>query len=416
MLSSRPSTHRMAETRPGLGGGRKRSRTEVEHHRDESPSPLANSKYVLAGGMDTPTIKAARLASFSDHEYGDMAYRRSLGNGGSNLKPSASDLYSEMDASGYFPADGYGRDANGRGRAWQGPGGDGWSRAAIQAVGGVVGKVWEFCKNGGAVFRGFQAGGGKGYALDHKEPTSPYPTEHSKYLQDEKNATWGGIDRESTPLPGRFPEEDFVETYSDLSRPQIDVPPAKRRQVSRNNTQDELTKNWVVVQPTTPTITPSKPRSRPTSRFSQPTASSASRRSTTTAARPASRAGSTLTAPQRPKISRASTVSLMGSPALISNHGASFASPRASPNSKIPRPSPSKSSSAKIPESSASKEAIRWAAVKRKEERDADESIRRLDAQLKAMIREGKEALGTKVEVEMEDDVDLSDGARKWAI
>jgi len=53
--------------------------------------------------------------------------------------------------------------------------------------------------------------------------------------------------------------------------------------------------------------------------------------------------------------------------------------------------------------------------MKRKEEREADESIRRLDAQLKAMIREGKEALGTKIEVEMDDDDDFNSGTRKWA-
>ena len=68
-------------------------------------------------------------------------------------------------------------------------------------------------------------------------------------------------------------------------------------------------------------------------------------------------------------------------------------------------------------ESPAAKEAKRWAAVKRKEEREADESIRRLDAQLKAMIREGKEALGTKIEVEIEDDPGFRKGVgehKKW--
>ena len=71
------------------------------------------------------------------------------------------------------------------------------------------------------------------------------------------------------------------------------------------------------------------------------------------------------------------------------------------------------------PESPAAKEAAKWAAVKRKEEREADVTIRRLDAQLKAMIREGKEALGTKVEVEMDGNLDFDfkpSGSRKWAI
>jgi hypothetical protein len=432
------STTTTPASRPGLVGGRKRSRTEVEtpHAAQDdwpstmvdsaeavgaeicpgSPSPFVNSRYVLAGGMDTPSIKAARLASVEGTGYGDMSYRRSLGNGGPNLRPSESDLYSEMDASGYFPTDGYGRDANGRGRGWHSPRADGWSKFAFQAVGGVVGKVWDFCRNGGAVFRGFQAGGGRGYAMDHREPTTPHPVEHEEYWQDEKSSTWGAIDRESTPLPGRFPEEDLIENYLDLPIPELNSPPAKRRQVSRNNTQDDLTKNWVVVQPSTPTVAPLNAHTRPPSRFGQPTASSASRRSNVASARSASRAGGSFAPPQRPKISRASTVSLKGSPAVLANRGASFASPRASPNSRIPRPGHSRNSPDKVPDSPTAREAKRWAALKKKEERHADESIDRLDAQLRAMIKEGKEALGTKIEVEMEDDVDLSDGSRKWAI
>ena len=53
----------------------------------------------------------------------------------------------------------------------------------------------------------------------------------------------------------------------------------------------------------------------------------------------------------------------------------------------------------------------------RKDEREADKSLRRLDAQLKAMIREGKEALGTKVEVDIEDDTSGYGGkSKKWAV
>lgn len=48
-------------------------------------------------------------------------------------------------------------------------------------------------------------------------------------------------------------------------------------------------------------------------------------------------------------------------------------------------------------------------AERKREERQADASIRRLNEQLKAMIKEGKEALGTKVEVLDELDVDMED-------
>jgi multidrug efflux pump subunit AcrB len=49
-------------------------------------------------------------------------------------------------------------------------------------------------------------------------------------------------------------------------------------------------------------------------------------------------------------------------------------------------------------------EAQRWAARKKKEDKEADESIRRFNARLKALIREGKEALGTTVSVHDENE------------
>lgn len=45
----------------------------------------------------------------------------------------------------------------------------------------------------------------------------------------------------------------------------------------------------------------------------------------------------------------------------------------------------------------------RWSAKKAREERQADASMRKLNQQLKAMIREGKEALATKFEVSVDD-------------
>jgi len=62
-------------------------------------------------------------------------------------------------------------------------------------------------------------------------------------------------------------------------------------------------------------------------------------------------------------------------------------------------------------DSPAAREALKWKERKMREEREADESLRRLDRQLKAMIREGKEALGTKVEVDFEGG---GGGSKKW--
>ena len=59
---------------------------------------------------------------------------------------------------------------------------------------------------------------------------------------------------------------------------------------------------------------------------------------------------------------------------------------------------------------SLSPEAKQYAAKVRKREVEDDASIKRLNRQLKAMIREGKEALGTKFDVDDEMDGVVDEG------
>lgn len=384
-----------------------------------SPKPFVNTRYQLAGGMDTPSLAAHQATE--QNQYGDVGYRKSLAD---TQRPSRRDLFGEQGDQGDY----FGRECNGRGRYQDdSPRGDGWSKTAIHVAGAVVGKAWEFCKTSAAVFRGFQAGGGQRYQINPSENFQAV----DQSMWEEKDEFRG--DRESTPLPGQYPIEEleYIPDYMDRPTPDhTPARPAKRRQISANqesavNANEELAKNWVVVPTSSPTKAPIQPRLL---RFSQPTASSASRRSVAnTFNRPASRAGfGTPVSARRPGLStQTSRISHAGSPALNPGRGASYASPRSPANSasKIPRAtgSPLRNMNAPLQESPAAKEAKRWANLKRKEEREADESIRRLDAQLKAMIREGKEALGTKIEVDIEDDLDLNTtrgrpgNSRKWA-
>ncbi|KAE8442320.1 hypothetical protein EG329_003453 [Mollisiaceae sp. DMI_Dod_QoI] len=397
-----------------------------------SPRPFVNTKYQLAGGMDTPSLAAAQ--ALDANEYGDIGYRKSLGD---TDRPTMSN----SEGASYFPDEPAWHERNGRGRLSQGyngsPRGEGWSKTALQVANVVVGKVWEFCKNSSAVFKGFQAGGGTPYRISHLEADAQFDAVEQSSVWEEKSG-----DRESTPLPGQYPIEEleYIPDYMDRATPERTPPrPTKRRQISANYTlaqnKDELTKNWVVVPPVAaPAVsTPTRPQMKGPSRYSMPTASSASRRAiaNTTIHRPASRAGFGGSAARRPALtSQASRVSHAGSPALNTTRGASYASPRSPQHSasKIPRRTGSPlnghvrnggGSINSTVDSPAAKEAKKWAALKRKEEREADESIRRLDAQLKAMIREGKEALGTKIEVEIDDGLDLDSrlgNSRKWAV
>lgn len=401
--------------------GKKRSRADSYRERSVdsdvpvadpgSPTPFVNTRYALAGGMDTPSLKAAERYEASESVYSDIGYRREL----SSDKSKA--LFGEESSYQSFPfqldAESSDRESNDRSRASvreENHEGGPWTKTAFGVVGEVVGKVWEFCKT--SAFRGFHAGSGDKYTVKNTSAThfTIDVGERDSFWESEKTTTSWGLERDSTPLPGRFPEDEFIPDY--LERPaQENTPPraSKRRQVGRGD-DDELAKNWVVVPPTTP---PSRPQPRAPARYSMPTASSASRRpALTKSASRASPAGMGARRSLQPRGSHA------GSPALQSTHGASFASPRSPGPSRIPRASPMRAAGAGSPnkvDSPAAREAQRWAALKKKEEREADQSISRLEAQLKAMIREGKEALGTRIEVEIDDDMGTAP-ARKWAI
>ena len=60
----------------------------------------------------------------------------------------------------------------------------------------------------------------------------------------------------------------------------------------------------------------------------------------------------------------------------------------------------------KVRQSPVSVETQRYVAQMRRMEREEDASLRRLNRQLQTMIKEGKQALGTQVEI---DDLDMGD-------
>lgn len=377
-----------------------------------SPLPFVNTRYQIKGGLDTPS--AAQAAAGEESEYSDIGYRKRLSGTTQEHKPS------------YFPSPPAAQltDANGRPRmAVNSPPRDTFGKA-LGVVGGVVSKVWDFCTAG--AFRGFYAGGGKSYTVSsdpNSNPSQDIPSIEDSFWQGEgrEGSTFRG--RESTPVPGTFPEDDFT---SEHQYPSFNVrdstPPraAKRRQTGIDPNSDDLARNWVMVSGTRTSTTTNMARrtpistSRPAARYSMPTASSANRKPiASTATRPASRASATA-ALRRPALvnTRQSSVSHAGSPGLNSARPASFASPRSPGGSKFSTSArlstPTRNghvatSGAEAAPSPLSIEAQKWAEQRRKEDAESDESMRRFNARLKAMIREGKEALGTTVDVEAED-------------
>lgn len=319
-----------------------------------SPPPLANVKYTIAGGLDTPTQTAESYFG-RDYNDADLGVTRRWKDLSVTTKPTTQPVEAPVVLGGDRNGQGRYQDSQSETRTQS------WGNFVFTIVGGVAGKMWEFCKVG--TFTGFYAGGGEGYHVNDSEKA-----------QVRRRSTWEDVDdtrvpdpfdRSATPVPGQYPEDDEIEWPS--SRP------AKRQHTDSG-------KGWVMVPEGLDYSTPA-PR--------QPS------RRTTTAGTP--------TAARPPLVSRRSLV-----PVSRRVSGVSHA---ASPAVQRPAMASHKRSTSDITPVNTtplSPEAQRYIVEKRREERQADASIRRLNDQLKAMIKEGREALGTKIDivddVQMEED------------
>ncbi|KAL2193639.1 hypothetical protein P885DRAFT_72028 [Corynascus similis CBS 632.67] len=386
-------------------------------------------RYTLAGQISTIPAeppKGAENGQLEDSVYSDVDYRRALGPKTIPATQSPSEQASPSVAA-------------------NAPGLGTWSLFSLQTIGDMVGKVWEFCKKG--AFRGFQAGGGQKYSENGATVTE---TMGDPWVP-ERDATFHPVDE--SPMEQYAPsyspqgaQSPLSPAYHDLSTLEsTPLPAAKRRQVSANN--DEL-RNWVVVD---------EPRNQPPRQFAaevraaaarpsglarprtgyySQTSVSSHRRITTPSARFTGGPAFSVQSASRPSL----RISHAGSPNLTPREAASFASPRSSPissmtPSRIPLGSHRrKHSSASVSSISAAAtttatshsrrqsivpkrpsdieaisprldaEARQLAQRKLAAERDTDARVDAFNAQLLSMIRQGREALGTKVEVEMEMD------------
>ncbi|KAI9751037.1 MAG: hypothetical protein M1835_001279 [Candelina submexicana] len=341
-----------------------------------SPASFVNTRYLLAGGLDTPTIAASAEYEKEDSRLTPLGagYRRQWSGSGSKHAH-------ELQGDSYFPTtpSALAQERNGRSRPRVSPNRsrEGWGRVVYSVVGGVAGKVWEFCRAG--AFRGFHAGGGTRYLM--RSPCQYQQDVGSSWqIVEEKRPLSWPVTRSPTPVPGQFPIEDYIPDYMS----QDHTPPRAAKRIQREKGTGELRHSWVMVPPS----------DRPDSREISPSRKSA--RKVPVASSAGRKAAVGLKHGKRPVLpaSRPSMGSHAGSPAMLSTRPASYASPR-SPTSAYKKASP------------VSIEAQRYAAKLRRGEKETDASMRKLNQQLKLMIREGKEALGSKVEVgELQMDLD----------
>ncbi|KAI0398481.1 hypothetical protein F5Y17DRAFT_410729 [Xylariaceae sp. FL0594] len=398
-------------------------------------------RYVLAGLIGTPDHAAQReLGNFEDSIHSDIDYRRALGS--KRLRHDSDDHSSGPQA------------ANAKPRT-----SSGWSSFAINTIGGVVGKVWQFCKAG--AFRGFYAGGGAGYEM---AGSTTQTTTHNRGWgvgQDMSMSPDG--ERDAAPYYGDLPPSDYSPYHYERETPETTPPPAaKRRQISYGKPADELGKNWVMVADAVETSRPASQASRASSRLpvQRPTVPSLPRRFSKPAGRLSapvfnrhpperSRVAVSGLVPAREPASFASARSPMASPAVkiptpsripIPSRPQSPSTFALSQPSRIPSPSPyatkrgggHRRSQSAISASSASSvkiaakrdsllelqdnsprldaKARSLAAKRMKEEMETDLRISDFNARLKDMIRQGREALGTTYEVELDDAGVVVDG------
>ncbi|MCJ1328751.1 hypothetical protein MMC10_005428 [Thelotrema lepadinum] len=343
-----------------------------------SPAPLANIQYRLADGLDTPT--AASQVSLRDNVTPEDSFRRGRSYGQANEQRDyfhnyAGDNIAKLPGrirNGLAPL--AARDATVTTTTWG------------SMVFGLAGRVWDFCTGN---FRGFHAGGGQGYSLENSRPIPTPPPQ----IQRMESSSWIDID---TDNDGRTSKKSKTSHASDLrdSWVMIDSP---TRNFSREPSPSISTRRTAAPR----LSTASSALARSTHPITSRPSLDLRRTSTIQSSRPASSAGLRsphVTSPQfRPSHKRSSSSNAITNDKEKIRRQSNIArpiTPNRSPTENTPKPSPIVKQTAQYLENQRRREA--------KEERE----FQKLNQRLEHMIRQGKEALGTRVEVEVWSDGD----------
>ncbi|KAL5600901.1 hypothetical protein BROUX41_005739 [Berkeleyomyces rouxiae] len=202
----------------------------------------SESRYTLAGQIESPGNSPSQSVILDNNTpYTELGYRRALGETRDlslhtesslsvqtsmpNLALSPLPVLASKSAPSLSPS--------------------AWSRIPlIGVIGGVVGKMWQFCTASGTSFEGFSAGGGKEYMFKDNDSFIPRPGSSSR-------------------IPGQFPgmEADYIYDCGDDSDCTPLQPAVKRRQISEN--LDEIKRNWIIVDEKAPKKSSTARRSFP---------------------------------------------------------------------------------------------------------------------------------------------------------
>jgi hypothetical protein len=399
-----------------------------------SPSPLVNTTYRIAGGLDTPTA----LASQREDDVHEFDYEI-------DCRPNRYRCQTPRPASdSYFPqtpelAQGAG---NKRRLSPSATPMKGWGQTVWALTGGFAGKVFNFCWNN--TFNGFHAGGGIGYRLNIGTPavvsggwadvdSRDDPFHNDYYGQARRGA------RDSTPVPGGFPDDapEFIEDYMSkltVEQPKSGHTPSATKVRAESPVMSRYN-SWVVVDEAAgsrsrePSPARKKSRASTANLYAAPPSPGA-RHSNHTLSRPrhiprpsTGRSSASYASPRtslNPHHQSRRSISSMPISEFAQNERKFEKSPRQSEHcstTRTGRPShasPRRKSSISSPKQQQSPEVRKFETKMRKKEARQEQTINRFNDRLQAMIQEGQAALGSRIEVEMgdddDDDCDLDEG------
>ncbi|OJD28741.1 serine arginine repetitive matrix protein 1-like [Diplodia corticola] len=367
----------------------------------ESPGPFVNTRYTCAGGLDTPGLAvAASYDNDINHRHDPhMNFRRRWSVASADQEDTTAAVMSPAAHTRKKPAS-------------PGRGGGGWSNCLFTFVADTAGKVWEYARSTGIV--GFYAGEGKGYTLHTPPDDYAAPPTFRGHVRSSSS-----LDMSRTRVPGQYPLDEDEYAVRAPKRPLEDCGPDSWIMVPRID--EEL-------RAASPGLSKRRP---PKVNISRPTG------------------------PRRPLIPvrRTCSISSLSSPGLRPESAASVRRPDSAasvrrPDSAASVRRPDSAASFRRPDSAASNrtrphsvgsaftlsspntphspipaEIQMLAAQRRREERQRNSSMRKINDRLKDMIREGREALGSRVEIEDAMDEDMEDegfaegcfdGREKW--
>ena len=353
-----------------------------------SPAPLANSRYTLAGGLDTPG--AALANSYEENVFSsttpESGFRR--GRGWSNATSLSTSTMS------YFPRQPRRTDSKSalrrRDTTRSSTYSSSWSSTLFSALSAATTKVWSFCTAG--AFRGFYAGGGQGYALENlsRLAESLHLPQPSKLLQ---SSVWQDESEADVSKAQLYPQYPLQSAFQN---PQIQTPPPSPGRPTKRLREGDLNNDWVLIatnENNSREISPSRDLPRKTSVASI-------------------RSPSKHSNPLRPSLVQ--LASYVGPSTLHTKaSAASMRSPLPSPDTECEPQFPSvrrplrasshqRGRSALQPghtTSNLSLEVRKFQAKLKKIEDKEDRELQAMNERLQALIKEGKQALGSKIEI-----------------